>query len=77
MDIDNAYKAELSEIRDDISANPESGEEFGAMAFGAFRLWLRAAGYLGDDENDTIAYMRGLSERVMRYGYETQKAAGF
>lgn len=77
MDIDNAYLAELSELRNDIYKNPESGEDLGEQAFGVFRLWMRMAGYLSDDENETIAIMREHAFGVSRFGSDMYaKACG-
>jgi len=77
MDIDNAYLAEISELRNDIYKNPESGEELGEQALGVFRLWMRVAGYLSDDENDTIASMREYAFDVLRFGSDMYaKACG-
>lgn len=75
MDIDSAFKAELAELKDDIICWPEFGEDFGEQAFGAFRLWMRMAGYLSDDENDTIAAMREHALEVSRFGSAMQKKA--
>lgn len=75
MDIDNAFKAELAELKNDIIDWPESGEDFGEQAFGVFRLWMRMAGYLSDDENDTIAVMREYALEVSRFGSAMQKKA--
>lgn len=75
MDIDNAFKAELAELKDDIICWPECGEDFGEQAFGVFRLWMRMAGYLSDDENDTIAAMREHALEVSRFGSAMQKKA--
>jgi len=75
MDIDNAFKAELAELKNDIICWPEFGEDFGEQAFGAFRLWMRMAGYLSDDENDTIAAMREYAFGVSRFGSAMQKKA--
>lgn len=75
MDIDNAFKAELAELKNDIIDNPEFGEDFGEQAFGVFRLWMRMAGYLSYDENDTIAAMREYALGVSRFGSAMQKKA--
>lgn len=75
MDIDNAFKAELAELKNDIIDCPEIGEDFGEQAFGAFRLWMRMAGYFSDDENDTIAAMREYALEVSRFGSAMQKKA--
>lgn len=68
MDIDNAFKAELAELKNDIIKFPYCGEDLGEQAFGVFRLWMRMAGYLADDENDTIAAMREYACEVSRFG---------
>lgn len=75
MDIDTAYKAELSELKDEIIRSPEIGQEIGEQAYGAFKLWMRLAGYLRDDENETIATMRLLADGVSRFGYAKQAKA--
>lgn len=77
IDIDQAYKAELEELKHAICDFPESGEDFGSQAFGAFRLWMRLAGYLSEDENDTIAAMREYALGLMRFGAAMQRKAGF
>lgn len=75
MDIDQAYKAELEEIKLNICDQPESGESFGEQAFGAFRLWMRLAGYLSDDENETIATFGEYANGVLRFGVAMQRKA--
>lgn len=75
MDIDIAFKAELAELKNDIIDNPECGDELGEQAFGVFRLWMRMAGYLSDDENDTIADMREYAFEVSRFGSAMYKKA--
>ena len=75
MDIDIAFKAELAELKNDIIDNPECGEDLGEQAFGVFRLWMRMAGYLSDDENDTIAAMREYACGVSRFGSAMYKKA--
>lgn len=77
IDIDQAYKAELEELKLAICDWPESGEDFGNQAFGVFRLWMRLAGYLSEDENETIAAMRGYALDLMRFGSAMQRKAGF
>lgn len=77
IDIDQAYKAELEELKQAICEWPESGEDFGNQAFGAFRLWMRLAGYLSEDENETIAAFREYALDLMRFGSAMQRKAGF
>jgi len=77
IDIDQAYKLEIEELKLAICDSPESGEDFGEQAFGAFRLWMRLAGYLSEDENETIAAMREYALDVSRFGAAMQRKAGF
>lgn len=77
IDIDQAYKAELEELKLAICDCPESGEDFGNQAFGVFRLWMRLAGYLSEDENETISAMREYALGLMRFGSAMQRKAGF
>ena len=73
MDIDRAFKEELAELKNDIIDHPWLGEELGEQAFGVFRLWMRMAGYLSEDENETIAAMREYACGVSRFGDAMQK----
>lgn len=75
MDIDRAFKEELAQLKNDIIDQPCSGEDLGEQAFGAFRLWMRMAGYFSDDENDTIADMREYALGVSRFGSAMYKKA--
>ncbi len=76
IDIDQAFKAEIEELKLAICDDPANGEEYGAQSFGVFRLWYRLAGYV-DEENQTIAAMREYAFGAMRFGSAMKKKAGF
>ena len=76
IDIDNAFKAEIADLKETIVQIPELGEEYANQAWGAFGLWLRLAGYLPQDENSYIADMREYVEELQRFGSAMQKKAG-
>lgn len=75
IDIDLACKAEIEQLKIAICDFPECGKDYGAQAFGVFRLWMRLAGYLDDDENTAIKEMREYAEGVGRFGALMQKKA--
>lgn len=76
IDIDQACKAEIEALKLASCDLPECGEEFGDQAFGAFRLWMRLAGYLPHEDNETIAAMREYAEGARRFGAAMQRKAG-
>ena len=73
MDIDEAAKQCIRDIKLSICQFPECGQEYGAQAFGVFNLWLKLVGYRDDDENEIIAVMREYCLRAVRYGSSEQK----
>lgn len=75
-DVDQAFRQCLADLKSAMNQVPELATDYAEQAWGVFGMWLCVAGYLQDDENDTIADMRKQFEKLGDYALHLEKNCG-